>query len=295
MNKTFLYTIFATLLLVACRKSDNPRLPELTRVPVPKLTAAPNSDISIDVAGNPATFKADFNVGLLFPEAEAPQKLDVVVRKNGTGAVKVIQTDVSTYPTNIQVTGQQLIDLFGPIKLGDFFDFATDVYLNTGQKIEAFPATGVQFSGGTVNIPTSSPSLRYTAICAYDPTVYVGNFVVEEDEWADFAKGDIIAITRVSDNSFSFVDPFARNPVPVIIKVNTGNNALTIDKQVVGTSWTYSSNPATYPEPTIKTTGPNNFVAPCDKTITLSLDYGVGGINGGTFSGGPYLLKLKKQ
>lgn len=295
MNKTLIYTFFAALLLVACRKSDNPRLPELIRVPVPKLTAAPNSDISIDVAGNPATFKANFNVGMLFPEAETPQKIDVVVRKNGTGAAKVIQSDISTFPTSVQVTGQQLIDLFGPIKLGDYFDFATDIYLKTGQKIEAFPSTGVQFSGGTANIPTSSPTLRYAAICKYDPSIYEGNFVVETDDWADFSAGDIITFTRISDNSFSWINPFARNPVPVIIKVNTGNNAVTIDKQVVGTSWTYSANPATYPDPTIRTTGPNNFVSPCEKTITLSLDYGIGGINGGTFSGGPYLLKLKKQ
>ncbi len=295
MNKTILYTFFAALLLVACRKADNPKLPDLIRVPVPKITAAPNSDVSIDVAGNPATFKANFNVGLLFPEAEAPQKMDVVVRKNGTGAVKVIKSDVSTYPTNIQITGQQLIDLFGPIKLGDYFDFATDIYLKTGQKIEAFPATGVQFSGGTANIPTSSPSLRYAAICKYDPSIYEGAFVVEADDWADFSKGDIITFTRINETSFSWVDPYARNPVPVIIKINTGTNAVTIDKQVVGTSWTYSANPATYPEPTLRTTGPNNFVSPCEKTITLSLDYGIGGINGGTFSGGPYLLKLKKQ
>lgn len=295
MKKSIIYSFLAVMVLFACRKSDNPKMPELTRVPVPKITATATSDLAIDVAGNPATFKAIFNVDMLFPEADKPQKLDVVVRKNGAGAVKVIKTDVSTYPTTIQVTGQQLIDLFGPIALGDFFEFATDIYLTSGQKIEAFPATGVQFSGGTANIPTSSPKLRFTAICKYDPNIYQGNFVVVEDEWADFSAGDIIALTKIDATHFSWVDPFARNPVPVVVTVNTGNNAVTITKQQVGTSWVYSSNPATYPNPTIKTTGPNNFVSPCEKTVTMALDYGVGGVNGGTFGGGPYILKLVKQ
>lgn len=295
MKKSIIYSFLAALMLfTACRKSDNPQIPELTRVPVPKLTVVANSDQSIDVANNPANFKANFNVDMLFPEDVKPQKVDVVVRKNGAGAAKLVKADVSTFPTNVQVTGQQLIDLFGPIALGDFFVFATDIYLSSGQKIEAFPATGVQFAGGTANIPTSAPTLRYTAICKYDPAIYEGNFVVVEDEWADFSPGDIITLTRVSATSFSWVHFAARNAVPIIVTVAANNN-VTIAKQVVGTSWIYSANPATYPNPTIRTTGPNNFVSPCEKTLTMALDYGVGGVSGGTFGGGPYLLKLIKQ
>jgi hypothetical protein len=293
MNKTILYTVFAALLLFACRKSDNPRLPDLTRVPVPKLTAAANSDVSIDVAGNPATFKANFNVGLLFPEAEAPQKMDVVVRKNGTGAVKVIQSDVSTYPVSIQVTGQQLIDLFGPIKLGDFFDFATDIYLNTGQKIEAFPATGLQFSGGTVNIPTSSPTLRYAAICKYDPEIYQGAFKAT-DEFGD-ADGATITLTKIDDTRFSFVYPSVLNPIPIIVTVNTGNNNATIAQQTIGSRWdpafSYPNN-ATYVDPSAVAT--SGSVAPCDKKVTLQV---VWGVQKGTlvFNSGGYSLVLTKQ
>jgi hypothetical protein len=294
MKKSIIFSFLAAMVLFACRKSDNPKIPELTEVPVPKLTAVANSDQAIDVANNPANFKANFDVGMLFPEGTKPQKVDVVVRKNGTGAAKVVKADVTTFPTNVQVTGQQLINLFGPIALGDFFVFATDIYLTNGLKIEAFPATGVQFSGGTANIPSSAPTLKYTAICKYDPTIYQGDFKVEVDDWADFSAGDIITLTKVSDNSFSWIDPFARNPVPIIVTVNTGSNAVTIAKQLVGTSWVYSANPATYPNPTIKTTGPNNFVSPCEKSVTMSLDYGVNGVNGGTFGGGPYVLKLVK-
>lgn len=293
MKKILAYT-FLALVFVACRKSDNPRIPDLVRVPVPKLTVVANSDAAIDVAGNPANFKANFDVSMLFPEDVKPAKLDVVVRKNGAGAVKLIKAGVSTYPTNVQVTGQQLIDMFGgPIVLGDYFDFATDVYLTSGQKIEAFPATGVQYSGGTANIPTSSPSLRYAAICKYDPDLYTGTFVVVQDDWQDTAPGDEIVFTKIDATHFSYTYPSVSNPVPIVVAVNTGNNTVSIAKQVIGSIWNYGV-PA-YTQPTAKTTGPNNFLAPCDKTITMSIDYGIGGINGGTFGGGPYVFKLKKQ
>src|SRR6478672_10601851 len=118
MKKIVLYSLLP-LLIVACRKDDNPKIPDLVRVPVMKLAPVANSDGSIDVAGNPAIFKANFDVSMLFPEDVKPSKVDVVVRKNGAGAVKVIKADVSTFPTNVQVTGQQLIDLFGTIVLND--------------------------------------------------------------------------------------------------------------------------------------------------------------------------------
>lgn len=293
MNKTIFYSFFAALLLFACRKSDNPKIPELTRVPVPQFVAAANSDQSIDVAGNPATFKANFNVGMLFPEEPAPQKLDVVVRKNGTGAVKVIKSDVSTYPTSIQVTGQQLIDLFGPIKLGDYFDFAADLYLSGGQKIEAFPATGVQFSGGTVNIPTSAPTLRYAAICKYDPAVYQGAFKAS-DEFGD-ADGEVITLTKVDNTHFSFVYPSVLNPTPIVVTINPANNNATIAQQTIGSHWDPAygyPNTATYADASAVAT--SGSVAPCNKTVTLQVVWGVQK-GAAVFKSAGYQLVLTKQ
>lgn len=292
MKKYILYSLLP-LLVIACRKEDNPKIPALTRVPVMKLVAVAGSDGSIDVANNPANFKANFDVSMLFPEDAPPQKVDVVVRKNGAGTVKLVKANVSTFPSNVQVTGQQLIDWFGPIVLGDFFDFGADLYVGSGQKLEAFPSTGVQYSGGTVNIPNSSPTLRYGAICKYDPTIYKGTFIVVQDDWLDTNPGDEIEFTQIDATHFSYIYPSVLNPVPIVVAINLATNAATINKQVIGSIWNYGD--PTLTQPTAKTTGPNNFVAPCDKTITLSIDYGIGGVNGGTFGGGPYLFKLRKQ
>ncbi len=293
MKRILIYSLLPLLVFsLACRKSDNPKIPALIRVPVMKLTAVPGSDASIDVAGNPATFKANFNVDMLFPEDQKPAKLDVVVRKNGNGAVKVVKTDVSSFPTNVQVTGQQLIDFFGPIVLGDFFDFGADLYLTTGEKITAFPATGVQYSGGTVNIPTSSPTLRYAAICKYDPNIFQGNFRAA-DAFGD-ADGATIVLTKVDDTHFSFMYPSVLNPVPIIVGVNIGNNNVTIPQTTIGSHWDPAfgyPNTALYADPSVNSgTG---TVAPCDRRVNLNIQWGT---NAGAlvFPGGPYSLVLTK-
>ena len=145
----------------ACRKSDNPRMPELTRVPVPKPDRWRPAAMQLLTSANPAGFKAVFDVGLLFPEDVKPQKMDVVVRKNGAGPAKLVKAEVSTWPTTVQVTGTTAHRClwFHRSNWAIFFDFAVDIYLSNGAKSEeAFPATGVQFSGGTANIPGSSIS-----------------------------------------------------------------------------------------------------------------------------------------
>jgi hypothetical protein len=293
MKRILIYSLLPLLVFAfACRKSDNPKIPELTKVPVMKLTTVPGSDASIDVAGSPANFKASFNVDMLFPEDAKPAKVDVVVRKNGNGAIKVVKTDVTTFPTNIQVTGQQLIDFFGPIVLGDFFDFGADLYLASGQKLQAFPATGVQYSGGTVNIPTSSPTLRYAAICKYDPAVFQGNFRAA-DAFGD-ADGAIIVLTKVDNTHFSFLYPSVLNPVPIVVGVNTGNNNVTIPQTTIGTHWDPAygyPNTATYANPSVNSA--TGTVAPCDRKVNLNIQWGS---NAGTllFPGGPYSLVLTK-
>src|SRR5688500_14257673 len=121
MKKIFGYSLLIALVFAACRKSDNPKLPDLIRVPTPNLILDPTSDKLISPA-SPASFQAKFNVDLKFKSDAPPKEMDVVVMKNGDKAnVKTLKADVTTFPTPVEVTGQQLIDLFGPIADGDVF------------------------------------------------------------------------------------------------------------------------------------------------------------------------------
>ena len=284
--------IAATLFFTGCSKNDGAIDKDIAIEDVPQTAVVLNGGSqSIDLT-NLASFQGKYTVKLLYPDGIKPEKLDIVIRKNSNNAnVKLIQAGLTTFPTDFTITAAQLVTLFGnvAIALGDNYEIGIDIYMN-GKKYEAFPAVGAAYGAtGVANQPGFSATVVYSAICAYNPSIYSGNFVVVEDAWQDWFPGDIVAFTQINATQFSFIDPFARGPlIPVVVTINTGNNVATIPRTIVGTSWAWAAA-ASYPNPTVQGTG---SVAPCDKTITLNMDYGFAG---STFGGGPYRLKLIKQ
>ena len=287
---------------LGCSKDDG-AIPERVSI-----AAVPTITTNIDATGsqsinllNLAGFQGKFKIDQYFPGTPPPTKVDVVVRKwSGTANnnnVKVYKAGVTTFPSNFTVTAAEIATLFGvPIALGDNYDFATDIFVGD-RKFEAFPATGNGSGAGLNGQPFFGEFARFAALCAYDSEIYKGNFVVVNDAWADFSPGDVVAFTKISNTQFSFIDPFASNPTPIVVTVNPATNAVTIAKQKIGSSWgpTYSPDPATYPNPWLSGTG---TVAPCSKTITLTMTYGFrfGGVPSAeaTFSG-TYALSLRAQ
>ena len=291
MKKNLVYILLATIIFAGCEKNDGP-VPDdvkLERVPQPQIVKNGGS-AAIDVT-NLAGFQGKFDVGLYFPNDVKPSKMDIVIRKNAT-TVKLLQADVTTFPTTITITAAQLASLFGaPVALNDNYDVGADVYTQDGKKYEAFPATGVGFASGVASQPGATTTTRYSAICQYNPDLYQGAFEVVEDAWADYVAGDVVTLTKIDATRFSFVHVAAVNPVPIIVSVNATNNVATVANQSVGTRWAYG---AQYTAPFVVTAGAatSSFVAPCDKTVSLNLNYGY---SAGTFGGGPYILVLKKK
>ena len=161
-----LYLFSIAGLFTACSKDENGELPDnLTQFPTPLVVKVAGTDQSISAA-NPNAFSGKFQVGLYFPTGTPPQKYDVVVIKNNDKAnVKVIQANVTTFPSDITITGSQLASLFGtPILAGDTFDISVDVTIYTGEKFEAFPVTGNAYASGIAAQPGSSTFVRYTTI-----------------------------------------------------------------------------------------------------------------------------------
>ena len=290
MKKAISYLFIFSLLAVffnSCRKEDNPILPELIKVPTPLILKDASTDQVID-AVDPAAFSGTFTVDLFFDNDAPPEKMDIVVIKNGDkSVVKQVET-VTTYPTSITITGTKLETLFNEtIELGDYFDIGANIVLN-GRTYHAFPAVGVAHASGVAAQPGASTFIRYGAVCAYDPEQYQGNFVVVDDEWGDYGAGDVVELIKIDDTKFSFTYP-ADNAKPIIVEVNPADNSVSVTKQVYGdgyggASWPYG------PISVQSVPSVDNFVAPCDGVVSVILSHTVGA---GGF--GSYKIVLEKQ
>jgi hypothetical protein len=279
--KNIFYFLLAVVSLVGCSKNDGP-VPEdvgIIRVPGVTVTINPASDKFISPI-SPAAFKGKFDVDLVFAD-EKPQSVDIVVMRNKNPAdVKIIQAGVSSFPTTIDVTGQQLITLFGqPITGGASFTFGADIKVANGQTIPAFPLTGTgatAYASGAINAiaavkPGTTTEITFLMPCPYDPEIYKGDFEVVKDTWADTNPGDIITLTKIDATHFSFIYPTAVNPEPIIVAVDPATNTPSIALQTVGTAWVYDDDP---PPPTVKTTpGAANLVDPCIKQVSLNVTW----------------------
>jgi hypothetical protein len=273
-----------------CKKDDGGvrKSVVIKDVPVVSTKIESTGSQAIDML-NLAGFSGKFKVDIYFPGAKPPDKVDIVVRKNGSNAnVKVMKKDVTTLPYSLTVTTADIAALFGvAVALGDTYDFAPDLYVGVN-KYEAFPATGLGNGPGIIAYPLYSDFARFAAICAYDPAIYEGDFLVVSDAFGDFTPGEVVKFTKVSNNSFSFINPYVTSPLPIIVSINTLNNQATIAKQKVGNAFTWQ---LAYTNPNMAVSaGAASVVAPCSKTITLAIAYTVDQGGFGTFN-----LVLRKK
>lgn len=284
-----LYIFSVAALFTACTKDRFEKLPELTRFPVPLVVKVAGSTQVIS-ALDPDAFTGKFSVDRYFPNDAPPKKYDVVVMKNNDKSnVKLLKADVTTFPTEITITGQELENLFNaPIVLGDKFDIGVNVTTYTGAMYEAFPVTGASYAAGIAAQPGASTFVRYEAVCQYMPESFHGAFEVVTDEWGDYAAGETIQVTMIDATHFSFKYK-ADDATPIVVTVNAVTNAVTVPKQVYGigyggASWPYG-NISAESVPSV-----DNFVAPCSGTFSVILKHTVAA---GSF--GEYKLVLKKD
>jgi hypothetical protein len=277
MKKVIIYFLVLPAIVsifYACRKEDNPRLPDLEELSwLPLLVKDATTDVSISPSA-PQSFAGKFTIDNYFEGGANPQKVDVVaIKNNDKSSVKVLQADVTSFPAVIEVTGTQLLNLFGgTIVLGDAFDIGVDITTTSGKKFEAFPAVGNAYAAGINAQPGSSPTIRYLAACTFDKNSFNGQYTVVEDEWADFKVGEKVAVAPgPGDNQISITaypsPAFGTNRKPMIINVNPQTFAVTIPEQVIGD---YDGAP---PGATAKGSGTVN---PCGDDINLLVTIKIG-------------------
>ena len=289
MKKIITYSILiAVTLLSACRKSDNPKIPTLARVPIPSLSKDPTGTGTI-VVSDLANFVGKVSVDVFEKTDVPPKKMDLVAIKNGDkNAVRVLKADITTFPSVVSFTGPQLTALFGTVQACDFYDVGVNITTQDGTVYTAFPALGSSYGAGVPNqYGGINTKLKYSTKVEYDPTLYNGNFVVVSDEFEEYAKGDIVVLTQVSATQFTFLYTDMKNPVSIKVNVDPATLKVSVAKQKIGD---YFLSAPQFTNPNVATVTSENNVAPCSKTLSLTFNFTVDQSNFGNF-----LLVLKKQ
>ena len=258
----------------ACRKEDNPKIPGLEKFDwLPLIVKDQTTNISIP-GQNPTSFTGKFTIDKYFEADVNPQKVDVVVIKNGDKTtVKTLKADVTSFPATVEVTGTQLTTLFGNIVLGDNFTIGVDITTPGGKKFEAFPLVGNAYAAGIAAQPGASTTINYLSACTFNKNSFNATYKVVTDEWADFNANDPIEVKPgPGDNQISitaFPSPaYGTNRKAFLIDVNPTTYAVNIPEQVIGD---YTGAP---PNATIRGTGTVN---PCGDRITLAVTFKIGG------------------
>jgi hypothetical protein len=155
----------SVLSFVGCSKDDGP-IPKrigIENVPVITVNTDPQKTSNRDTIklASPAAFSGKIKVDMFFPGAEKPTKVDIVVRKNNLPTasstvvntnVKVLKADVTSFPTTITVTADDIATLFGTaLVLSDAYDFGVDIYVGE-KKYEAFPQVGLGNGAGVTGM-----------------------------------------------------------------------------------------------------------------------------------------------
>jgi hypothetical protein len=276
--------LIGALIISGCRKDDNPKVPDFEKVPVPQITLAEGSGDKIPVS-DPGSYSATIVVDNYFKFSEAPKQIDLLVIKNGDALnQKSLQSGITSFPTNITLSGQQLVDLFGPIEEGDEFTIGADITTQDGKKYSAFSADGITYAPGIFNMPGSSPELTLIGanICFFDPADFTaGDYEVIVDEWVDYVPGTVIPVAKIDDTHYSFKYN-ADNANPIIMEVDPNTNAVTVAPVMYGD---YGGAQVT------AKSVEGSEVDPCDVSFHLILNH-----NAPDFGGdlGDYAIILRK-
>jgi hypothetical protein len=296
-NKILLYSLFASLFLIGCKKDDGPiakgdgvTIDVVPSMAITKVAGFTGDIIPSTIASYVGKIKIDFLYSYLGIPLTPPEKVDLVIIKNGNKAdVKVLKAGVTgPFPIEVSFTGPELLTLFGSVVTCDGFQVGFNVYAN-GKKYEAYPAGGVAAgSGGATdpNQPGYSVNLNFNTKVEYDANIYKGNFVVVSDAFEDYPVGSTVVLTQVSAFQFSLTSPAVQNPLPFTLTVDPATLLISAPRQKIGDWFLWEP---TYTNPSIAVAGTTSFVTPCSKLLTVMLDYRV---DQGGF--GPYKLVLRK-
>ena len=287
--------------IVSCRKNNNPKLGPITSVPLMNLIDTANDALIPDTGAFTRTFVVD-----LYYKDDVPKSIDIVVAKNGAktnyndSSIKIFQAGITTFPSTITVTNTSIVNLFGPIALGDIYEFGVNITLQNGTVIPGFIVGDSDLKGGPdygsdiTKLPGENYEVVYKSPCAYSQSLLTGTYKIIEDDWQDYVNlpQPVPPVTAgpAANQITLMVYPGAgagTNAQPMIVTIDTlnpGAGNASVANQIIGD---YPADGAT--NATAQTDvadASNSYVDFCTGEIHLDLDFTLpNGPYAGTYSG----------
>lgn len=235
MKKLLLLLFVITTIISGCRKDDNPKLPDLTSFPVPKLMVDPSSSLIIEENDTKENFTSTFTVDLYFKDDVKPKQYDIVVAMNGDYKnFKIYEQGITAFPGPVTVTTKRLASLFGKtvaeLVPGTYFEVRAQFTLQNGTLIPAFNQVGETYSSDLQNLPDASLTLKYQVVCPLDLDDFTGDFVAFED--AFWEETYPVKITREGDNKLRVTNFIDQPTATFLIEVDLAKRTINVPKQV---------------------------------------------------------------
>jgi len=280
--------------MISCRKNNNPKLGPITSVPLMNLIDTANDALIPDTGAFTRTFTVD-----LYYKDDVPKSIDVVVVKNGAktnysdSSIKILQAGVTTFPTNITFTNTSIVNLFGPIALGDIYEFGVNITLQNGTVIPGFIVGDSNLKGGNAygsdigKLPGETPVIAYKSPCAYNQSILIGTYKIVQDDWQDYVglPKPVPPVTAgpAANQITLMVYPGAgagTNAQPMIVTIDTLNAGVgnaSVATQIIGD---YPGAPNSTAQTDANSS--QSYVDFCSGEIHLDLDFTLAGT---TYSG----------
>lgn len=285
--------ILAIMMVTSCTDDGGTSKINFAEGAVPNVEKTAGTETSMNYAALKSG--GSINIGVTVSVARGDvASMDIVgYYTKGTVVEKgVLTTGLTTFPASVTYTEVDLYKAFNILNtsadfaISDNLVISADITLKDGTVIKMFTDKGVkQFGADISNSLEFSASQRYIMACPLtDASTFNGNYKVKQDDWADYAVGEVVPVVySAAYGTLKFKILNTNNPYVInkstsyiIVTINPATAAVTVTSNE---QWNYGGGFLT-------TVTGSGSVSACTGDINLKLLFSGGG--------GPYTFNLSK-
>ncbi len=270
--------MIVVLIAISCENDGGTSKIETTKGGVPNIQKIATTDQGLNVLVLQNGGDVDMGVTIDIGLGEV-KSMDIIglYTKDGVTEKGILKSNVTTFPTELHVNANDLINAFSTLNSNsdfdilDRFEISADVTLINGTVLKLYNNDGTTLYGADIaNSELFKVKQTYDPACPLeDASLFDGNYIVIEDTWQDYDIGTVIPVSY-NAGTFTFkilntVNPYINNPTTsyILVTVDPTDNSV-----VAKSNEDFDYNPGYGP-----TTG-TGTVSSCSGDISLTLAFG---------------------